>query len=47
MERAQSALAVPDELAKDGKTFSVDPEVIYRWRNEVADLIEEAGGILK
>ena len=45
--RAQAALAVPDEVAKDGKTFSVDPEVIYRWRNEVADLIEEAGGTSK
>ena len=42
IQRAKAALAVPDKLAKDGKDFSVDPEVIYRWRNEMADLIEEA-----
>ena len=43
VQRAKSALAVPDSLARNGKDFSVDPEVIYRWRDEMADLIETAG----
>ena len=41
--RAREALAVPEEIVKSVRDFSVDPEVIYRWRNEMADLIEEAG----
>ena len=41
--RAKSALAVPNTVARNGKDFSVDPEVIYQWRNEMADLIEGAG----
>ena len=40
LQRAKSALAVPDELARNAKEFSVNPEVIYRWRDEMADLIE-------
>ena len=40
--RAKAALAVPDKLAKNGFAFTSDPEVIYRWRNEMADLIENA-----
>ena len=43
LQRAKSALAVPDELARNAKEFSVNPEVIYQWRNEMADLIEGAG----
>lgn len=43
VQRAKTALAVPDSLARNGKDFSVDPEVIYRWRNGMADLIEAAG----
>ena len=41
IRRAKAALAVPDELARDGKTFTIDPEVIYHWRDEMADLIEQ------
>jgi len=41
IRRAKAALAVPDELARDGKTFTIDTEVIYRWRDEMADLIEQ------
>jgi hypothetical protein len=40
MQRAKYALDVPDSVARNGKDFSVDPEVIYRWRDEMADLIE-------
>lgn len=43
MQRAKYALDVPDSVARNGKDFSVDPEVIYRWREEMADLIEESG----
>ena len=39
-ERAREALAVPDEVARSTSAFSVDPAVIYRWRDEMADLIE-------
>ena len=42
IRRAKAALAVPDKLAKNGFAFTSDPEVIYRWRNEMADLIENA-----
>ena len=41
-ERARKVLAVPDEVARSTATFSVDPDVIYRWRDEMADLIDEA-----
>ena len=42
LRRAKEALAVPDEVARLVSAFSTDPEVIYRWRDEMADLIEEA-----
>ena len=42
MQRARKVLAVPDEVARSTATFSVDPDVIYRWRDEMADLIEAA-----
>ena len=42
LRRAKEALAVPDEVARLVSDFSTDPEVIYRWRDEMADLIEEA-----
>lgn len=41
-ERARKVLAVPDEVVRSTATFSVDPDVIYRWRDEMADLIEAA-----
>ena len=39
---AKAALAVPDEVAKTTADFSISPSVIYRWRDNIADLIEEA-----
>ncbi len=44
LDRARKALAVPKEVVSSLSSFSTDPAVIYRWRNEMADLIEEAGG---
>jgi len=40
--RARKALAVPTEVARTVADFSTDPVVIYRWRDEMADLIDEA-----
>ena len=34
--------SVSDEIASSLYSFSTDPDVIYRWRDEMADLIEEA-----
>lgn len=39
---AKEALAVPDEVARSVKNFSTDSNVIYRWRDNIADLIEAA-----
>lgn len=39
--RARELLAVPNDVVKSLCEFSTDPDVIYRWRNEMADLIEE------
>ena len=43
-QRAREALAVPRELVRSPGNFSTDPAVFYRWHDEMADLIEEAGG---
>ena len=40
LREAKAALAVPDEVAKATNAFSIDPEVLYRWRDNIADLIE-------
>jgi hypothetical protein len=37
---ARAALAVPSELVKSIKQFSIDSDVLNRWRDGVADLIE-------
>ena len=42
LERAEKLLAVPKEVVKTTAQFSVNPDVIYRWRNDMADLIEAA-----
>ena len=42
IRRAKAALAVPNEVARSVASFSTDPDVIYRWRDEMADLVEEA-----
>lgn len=41
-QRARAALAVPREVVDTIANFSGDPAVLYRWRDEMADLIEEA-----
>ena len=40
-ERAKAALAVPRDVAESLTDFTNDPAVLYRWRNQMADLIEE------
>lgn len=42
IRRARELLAVPKEVVSSLSSFSTDPAVLYRWRNEMADLIEEA-----
>ena len=42
LDRARRALDVPNEVVRSLSSFSTDPAVIYRWRDEMADLIEEA-----
>ena len=37
---ARAALAVPSELVKSIKQFSIDSDVLNRWRDGMADLIE-------
>jgi len=33
---------LPLEVMDSMKNYTDDPKVIYRWRNEMSDLIEEA-----
>jgi hypothetical protein len=40
--RAREVLAVPNDVVKDLREFSTNPDVIYRWRDAMADLIEDA-----
>ena len=42
VQRARELLAVPNDVVKSLREFSTDSDVIYRWRNEMADLIEGA-----
>lgn len=42
MRRAKAALAVPREVVETMTNYTDDPAVLYRWRDEMADLIEEA-----
>jgi hypothetical protein len=41
IRHAKAALAVPADLVRSTMDFSIDPDVLYRWRDEMADLIEE------
>ena len=41
-QRAREALAVPREVMNSMTDFTGDPAALYRWRDEMADLIEEA-----
>jgi hypothetical protein len=40
-ERARKLLSVPTEVVRSVTNFSTEPDVVHRWRNEMADLIEE------
>lgn len=42
VSRAKELLAVPREVMDMLKNFTDDPAVLYRWRDAMADLIEEA-----
>ena len=42
LRRAHEALAVPQGLVRSMADFSTDPAVLYRWRDMMSDLIEEA-----
>ncbi len=42
LRRAKEALAVPREVMDTMTNFTDDPAVLYRWRDEMADLIEKA-----
>ena len=39
-QRAREALAVPREVMDSMTNYTDDPAVLYRWRDEMADLIE-------
>ena len=45
--RAHEALAVPREVVNSMTDFTNDPAVLYRWRDEMADLIEQSPKTLK
>lgn len=42
IRRAKKALAVPDTVVQSVRNYTDDPAVLYCWRDEMADLIEEA-----
>lgn len=42
IRRARAALAVPREVMDTMTNYTDDPAVLYRWRDAMADLIEEA-----
>ena len=41
ISRAKAALAVPREVMETMTNYTDDPVALYRWRDEIADLIEE------
>jgi len=43
LRRARKALAVPKEVVESPRSFATKPDVIYGWRDDIAELIEEAG----
>lgn len=47
IHRARALLAVPDGVMKSMTQFTGDPAAVLRWRDEMADLIEEVGGALQ
>jgi len=42
LDRARKALAVPKEVVESPRSFATKPDVIYGWRDGIAELIEEA-----
>lgn len=42
IRRAKATLAVPQGVVRSMADFSTDPAALYSWRDEMADLIEEA-----
>lgn len=42
LRRAKAAIAVPQEVMDSMTNFTDDPEALLRWRDEMADLVEEA-----
>ena len=42
VQRAKETLAVPTSVVASMTDFTGDPTVLYRWRDDMADLIEEA-----
>lgn len=47
VRRARKALAVPREVVDTLANFNDDPGALYRWRDEMADLIEQSPKTLK
>ena len=41
-DSANRLLAVPESVAKSLTNYSDDPQSIYAWRDEMADLLEKA-----
>ncbi len=44
LQKAQEALEVPDELVQSAHAYSRDPAELYRWRDRMAEVIEEGMG---
>ena len=40
LEKSRELLAVPKDVVNTTTSFSVNPKVIYEWRDAIADLIE-------
>ena len=43
LKEAQAALVVPETLVKGMDVYSRDPQELRKWRDHIADLIEECG----
>ncbi len=42
---AKKLLEIPDDIFKDGKTYTRDPQKLYRYRKDVADMIIRLGKV--
>ena len=43
LKEAKAALVVPETLVKSMDVYSRDPQELRKWRDHIADLIEECG----